>query len=108
MSGGPATVAPAQMGPSKAGRHWQYDGFLFVLPIALLWLVWDAYPTVYSLYLSLTDWDLLGPKRFIGFANYRAMWNDPNLLQAVVTTGAWLLLTVTRIDNLFAAAGCRD
>jgi multiple sugar transport system permease protein len=60
-------------------------------------MVWDAYPTIYSLYLSLTDWNLLGPKRYVGLANYQAMLTDPILHGSALTTVLWVLLTVPTV-----------
>jgi ABC-type sugar transport system permease subunit len=34
-----------------------------------------VYPVVYSAYVSLFSWDLMTPKVWVGFANYRELWS---------------------------------
>ncbi|MEC1526180.1 sugar ABC transporter permease [Neobacillus niacini] len=43
-------------------------GFLLVM----------LFPLVYSIYISLTDWQLLGDPNFIGSENYQRLVNDPD------------------------------
>nr|WP_307311329.1 sugar ABC transporter permease [Neobacillus niacini] len=43
-------------------------GFLLVM----------LFPLVYSIYMSLTDWQLLGDPNFIGTENYQRLVNDPD------------------------------
>lgn len=51
---------------------------LSLLPVALVFLVFTAFPLVYSLYLSFHDWSLLTPARtFIGLENYRKILASP-------------------------------
>ncbi len=45
-------------------------GVLFALPAMLGFLLWWLGPMVASAVISLTDWQLLTPPRWIGFANY--------------------------------------
>lgn len=50
------------------------------------------FPTGYTAYVSLTDWNLLRPKNFIGFANYVRLWNDPVFWQVFGNTFKYLLI----------------
>nr|WP_179603241.1 sugar ABC transporter permease [Neobacillus niacini] len=43
-------------------------GFLLVM----------LFPLIYSIYMSLTDWQLLGDPNFIGTENYQRLVNDPD------------------------------
>src|SRR5688572_3392766 len=45
-------------------------GYLFIMPWILGLLVFVAGPILASLYLSLTNYDILRPPRFVGFDNY--------------------------------------
>ncbi|MEW9053892.1 MAG: sugar ABC transporter permease [Neobacillus sp.] len=36
------------------------------------------FPLIYSIYMSLTDWQLLGDPNFIGTENYKRLVNDPD------------------------------
>ncbi|MEH7247942.1 sugar ABC transporter permease [Neobacillus niacini] len=41
-------------------------------------LVIMLFPLIYSIYMSLTDWQLLGDPNFIGTENYQRLVNDPD------------------------------
>jgi ABC-type sugar transport system permease subunit len=64
---------------STARRLWTKHGtgYLFVLPAALVYLVFVVYPFFDSIYLSLTDWNGVAPvKRWVGLANYERLLHD--------------------------------
>lgn len=50
------------------------------------------FPTGYTSWVSLTDWNLLKPKVFIGVANYAQLWNDPVFWQVFANTFKYLLI----------------
>lgn len=54
-----------------------FYGYLFVSPMVLGFLIVMLGPLLYSLYMSLTDWQLLGDPNFIGLENYRRLTADP-------------------------------
>jgi multiple sugar transport system permease protein len=51
-------------------------GWLFILPAVLGILLWTAGPMLYSVWLSLTDWDVIRPPRYIGMENFIRMVGD--------------------------------
>ncbi|WP_431307270.1 carbohydrate ABC transporter permease [Ferdinandcohnia quinoae] len=55
-----------------------FYGYLFVSPMVLGFLLVMLFPLVYSLYISFTDWQLLGDPNFIGVENYERLVNDPD------------------------------
>ena len=61
-------------------------GWLFILPAVLGFLIWVAGPMLYSGWLSLTDYDLIGTPRFIGLANFTRMFNDPLFYKSLSVT----------------------
>jgi sn-glycerol 3-phosphate transport system permease protein len=68
---------------------------LLVLPNVLLLGVWTYWPFVYSLYLSLTNWNLLRPRRdFVGLANYAALLTSDQFWQTVTNTVLYTAGTV--------------
>ena len=67
-------------------------GWLFVAPSMLGFLLWVVGPMIYSGWLSLTDWDLLSPARFVGLDNFTRMFSDPLF---------WKSLWVTIIFTIF-------
>jgi raffinose/stachyose/melibiose transport system permease protein len=87
--------------------------YWFVLPGAAIFAVLFLAPTVASFWFSLTRWDLFSAT-FIGFENFRQFFSEPFLLQglvntliyAVVTSGTktviGLLLAVLLTSGIFA------
>jgi multiple sugar transport system permease protein len=55
-----------------------FYGYLFVSPMVIGFLLVMLFPLVYSIYMSLTDWQLLGDPNFIGSENYQRLVNDPD------------------------------
>lgn len=52
---------------------------LFISPWIVGFLVFTAWPMIYSFYLSLTSYDNFSPAQFIGLENYRLMMTDPKV-----------------------------
>lgn len=46
------------------------EGYLFLAPNLIGFLIFFAFPLVFSFFISLTDWDAFGNSNFIGLANY--------------------------------------
>lgn len=46
------------------------EGYLFLSPNLIGFLIFFAFPLVFSFYISLTDWDAFGNSNFIGLTNY--------------------------------------
>jgi ABC-type sugar transport system permease subunit len=60
---------------SRRVRRDAWLGYALVGPsLALFGLVY-LYPVAYSAYVSVFQWDLLTPKRYVGLANYRELWS---------------------------------
>jgi len=75
--------------------HPSSHGFLLVLPAAIFVCVFVLAPLVFALYISLTNWPLIGSYKFIGLDNYATIGEDPAFWQAVGYT-----LTYTAIVTL--------
>lgn len=45
-------------------------GYLFLLPNFLGFLIFTLIPVIFSLLLSLVDWDMLSPPKFVGLTNF--------------------------------------
>ncbi len=50
------------------------EGYLFLSPNLLGFLVFFAFPLVFSFFISLTDWDAFGNANFVGLANYAKLF----------------------------------
>lgn len=86
-------------------RREAINGYLFVAPAVLGFVIWVAGPMLFSAWLSLTEWDLLSPPEFVGLSNYRTMLRDPLFWQALRVTFYFTLVSVPLFQALaFAVA----
>lgn len=61
--------------------------YLFILPAAIIIILFHIFPTVYSWYISLFDWDLISKtKEFVGTGNYIKLMSDPDFWKALLNT----------------------
>ncbi len=56
----------------------KYSGYLFILPMMILFAVFIVYPIIYNIRISFFDWNGISREKiFIGLANYRSLFQDP-------------------------------
>jgi len=70
----PAYSKPTSYKSHNRRRIWA--GYLFIMPAILGIFTFTLAPLLYSLYLSFTNWTVLAPKRWIGFANYKKIFTE--------------------------------
>ncbi len=66
--------ARARTAPFAARRT--LTAYLFLLPALVLLLVFEFYPVAFGTVLSLFDYNVISPPRFVGAANFQALWGD--------------------------------
>ncbi|MDO5090978.1 MAG: sugar ABC transporter permease [Cardiobacteriaceae bacterium] len=64
----------------------------FLAVPVLFYSVIRFYPTLEAFWLSLTDWDFLSDPEFVGLANYRELFADPEFWQVFKNTFKYLAL----------------
>src|SRR5215207_9280730 len=75
----PSTSLPVA---ARKGERWkklrdQLPNYLFILPHFVLFVLFLLYPIARGLQISLFDWKImLTEQKFVGLANYEALWND--------------------------------
>jgi multiple sugar transport system permease protein len=69
-------------------------GYIFISPFILGFICWFLGPTVYSAWLSLTEWNLISPAKFVGLSNFTHMFEDKLLGQALKVTITYTLVSV--------------
>jgi raffinose/stachyose/melibiose transport system permease protein len=74
-----------------SGRASHYP-YWFVLPSAVVFTVLFLVPTLASFWFSLTRWDLMSAQ-FIGLDNYRQFFREPFLIQGLVNTVIYAVIT---------------
>jgi len=73
--------------PSTAqGRRDTRTGLALVAPALLFVGVFALFPLGFGVYISLTNWPLVGPYQLIGLANYYALLHDSVFLQSILFT----------------------
>ncbi|WIB76723.1 sugar ABC transporter permease [Curtobacterium sp. MCPF17_002] len=63
--------------------HPPRTGAVLVAPAILFVAVFVLVPLVFALYISFTNWPLIGPYRFIGLQNYATLFQDPTFVHAI-------------------------
>jgi multiple sugar transport system permease protein len=89
---------------TKKRKGWRIAWF-FVGPFLLFYCLFLIYPAFHVAYLSLTNSDIAGQGRFIGFTNYLELARDADFWASVWHTIYFILLTVvpnTLVGFLFA------
>jgi raffinose/stachyose/melibiose transport system permease protein len=82
------------MNPISRGNHGErLVQFLFVLPALFIFTIFFVYPAATSVWYSFTDWNGIGRNyNFVGFSNYKEMFNNPIIFGTIPTTFYYALL----------------
>ncbi|MFI7296446.1 carbohydrate ABC transporter permease [Streptomyces sp. NPDC050121] len=81
---------PRSLRARRAGAFYVFAG-----PWLLGFLGMTVFPLGYALWLSFTNSDGLSPNaRFVGLANYREVFSDPDTLASLARTGVFAAITV--------------
>lgn len=78
--------AAAAPGSRRLRRRATRMGTLLVSPACVLVAMFVLFPLGFAIYISLTDWPLIGPYHYIGLQNYRNLFGDPDFIHAVEFT----------------------
>lgn len=76
---------PAARSSAQARRNTR-TGLLLVSPALLVVSVFALFPLGFGVYISLTNWPLVGSYHFVGLDNYRALIHNTLFLQSIVFT----------------------
>ena len=90
-----ATIAVRRPAASPLRRQETRAGLLFILPWIIALLVFTAYPTIATFYLSFTEYNIVQPPSWIGLDNYRTIFSeDPAFWTAVRNSAIYALISV--------------
>lgn len=80
---------------ARSGALRAISPYLFVLPVLVLMGVFIYWPLLYSVYLSLLEWNFVSPTReFVGLGNFLELARDETFRRALVNTALYLLVLV--------------
>jgi multiple sugar transport system permease protein len=70
--------------------------YYLILPVMVVLVLVNVYPLIYSLSISLTNFNLANPlkKAFIGFQNYIQLFKDPFFYNASFNTAKFVILSI--------------
>src|SRR5216683_113504 len=91
------TVSPL-LGRSSLRARRARTGALLVSPAVALVALFAAFPLGFAVYISFTNWPLIGPYHFNGGKNYANLIHDPVFIHSVVFT---LLYTAIVTGSVF-------
>ncbi|WP_338872291.1 sugar ABC transporter permease [Spirosoma sp. SC4-14] len=72
----------------------KWTPYLLVSPYILHFLVFVAFPVVFSIVLTFHRWNIISPMQYVGLANYEHLLNDRLFWQAVWNTLRFLMVHI--------------
>jgi multiple sugar transport system permease protein len=88
-------------------RREEWTAWLFISPIVLGILIFQFYPTLFSFYISFTQWNLLSPPKWIGAANFVELFTTDrffaNTMSNTATYAVWTVSLGLLLGIFFAA-----
>lgn len=76
----------------------QFEGYLFLLPSLIGFIIFVLIPIVVSLVLSFQQWDLITPPKYIGGANYIELFTNDPLFGTVIKNTFWYTALIVPVQ----------
>jgi multiple sugar transport system permease protein len=70
------------------------DGYLFITPWLVGFLIFTLGPLVASVFLSFTKWDIFSAPEFVGMANYTNLFADPLFKKSLYNTFYYAIFSI--------------
>jgi ABC-type sugar transport system permease subunit len=87
-------------------RRWPLAPYLMILPFFLSFIAFGAYPLLFALRLSFTNWRGSGELRWIGLGNYTYLLGSTEFWASLANSGVmWLLIVPVQTIGAVAIAG---
>ena len=67
----------------------EWTAWLFITPVVLGVMIFQLYPTLFSLYISFTRWNLLSPAKWIGPQNYIELFTTDRFFAKASANTFW-------------------
>lgn len=76
-------------------RWWRdIEGYLYIAPWLIGFLVFTLGPFVFSFYLGFTRWELIGSPVWVGLQNYRRLLGDGKFVKSLFNTAYYTVFSV--------------
>ena len=69
-------------------------GYFFAAPFIIGFVVFIVVPMLMSLYFSFCDYNILSPAKWIGFDNFKNLFNDPKFWKSLTVTLKYAFFSV--------------
>jgi multiple sugar transport system permease protein len=69
-------------------------GYLMVLPYIIFFLLFNAYPIIFSFILVFHKWNIISPMKFLGLENFRFLLQDPLFWKSIRNTLVFLVIHI--------------
>ncbi len=89
-----ASVAAPIRRRSGLGRQEAIDGYLFIAPWLVGFIVWIAGPMLFSFALIFLNWSLLTPPTFAGLSNFSTLFSDELIPVSLYNTAYYTFIFV--------------
>lgn len=76
----------------------QFEGYLFLLPSLIGFILFVLIPIAVSFILSLHEWDLITPANYIGTANYVELFTNDPLFGTVIKNTFWYTVLIVPVQ----------
>jgi len=74
------------------------SGYLYIAPFFIIFGVFGLFPIVFTAFISLHKWNILGTREFVGFKNYQLLFTDPLFWKALGNTfSIWVISTLPQL-----------
>jgi multiple sugar transport system permease protein len=87
-------AAPRTATKGSTQRRETRAALLFISPWIIGFLVFTAWPVIYTGYLSFTDYDVINNPTFVGLDNFKELLEDPKIALALKNTFIFAALSV--------------
>ncbi|CAM4114787.1 sugar ABC transporter permease [Paenibacillus alkaliterrae] len=76
----------------------QLSAYLYIAPFFILFAVFGFFPMIFTAWVSLHKWSILGTKTFTGFQNYKFILEDPYFWKSLYNTfSIWYISTLPQL-----------
>ena len=69
-------------------------GYLMSAPYIFYFLIFSAFPIFFSFFLIFHRWNIVGPMKWVGLANFNMMFSDPLFWTSIYNTIIFLLIHI--------------
>lgn len=92
--------AHARQQPKRRQPKSEWTGLLYIAPAMALVIMFFVLPVIFTGWMSLHNWPLMGAQRWIGFNNYFRMFNDTRFMSALNFTAYYTVIVTIVIFAL--------